>query len=110
MDFLIASAHAQAAGPAPQGPGLMFNLLLFGGLILMMFWMMRSQSKRAAEHQRLVAGLQRGEEIVVSGGIAGKIEEVGEHFLTVEIAPNVKIKVEKQSVTKLLPKGSLKNG
>jgi preprotein translocase subunit YajC len=110
MDFFISSAHAQAAGAAPQGPGLLFNVVLFGGLLLMMFLMMRSQSKRAKEHQRMVDGLQRGEEIVVSGGIAGKIEDISDNFLTVEIAPNVKIKVEKHAVTKLLPKGSLKNG
>ncbi len=109
MDFFISSAYAQS-GAAPQGPGLLFNVVLFGGLILMMFLMMRSQSKRAKEHQRMVDGLQRGEEIVVSGGIAGKIDDISDNFLTVEIAAGVKIKVEKHAVTKLLPKGSLKNG
>ena len=107
MDFLIPSAYAQAAGaPAPAGGFL--TLLLPLAVIIMMFFMTRSQNKRAAEQARLVAGLQRNEEVVISGGIAGRIDEVGDTYLTLEIAPNVKIKVEKSAVTKLLPKGALK--
>ena len=108
MDFLIPSAYAQAAGaPAPAG-GFLTLLLPLAVVIIMMFFMTRSQNKRAAEQSRMVAGLQRNEEVVISGGIAGRIDEVGDTYLTLEIAPNVKIKVEKNAVSKLLPKGALK--
>ncbi len=108
MDFLIPSAYAQAAGaPAPAG-GFLTLLLPLAVVIIMMFFMTRSQNKRAAEQAKMVSGLQRNEEVIVSGGIAGRIDEVGDTYLTLEIAPNVKIKVEKNAVSKVLPKGALK--
>ena len=73
MDFLIPSAYAQAAGaPAPAG-GFLTLLLPLAVVIIMMFFMTRSQNKRAAEQTRMVSGLQRNEEVVISGGIAGKL-------------------------------------
>jgi preprotein translocase subunit YajC len=110
MDFLIPSAYAQAAGAQPSFSGALVTFLpLMLLMIALMFFMTRSQNKRAAEHQRMVSGLQRNEEVVITGGIAGRIEEVGDTYLTLEIAPNVKIKVEKTAVAKLLPKGALKS-
>lgn len=108
MDFFIPSAYAQAAS-APPGGSVLTLFIPLAVIILMMFFMTRSQNKRAAEHQRMVSGLQRGEEVVITGGIAGKIDEVGDTYLTLEIANNVKIKVEKNAVAKLLPKGALKD-
>jgi preprotein translocase subunit YajC len=109
MDFLIASAHAQVASPSAAGPGSMFTLFLpIAVMVLMLFFMTRSNSKRQKEAQSLVESLTRGDEVVIGGGIAGKIDDVGDTYLSLEIAPNVKIKVEKFSVTKVLPKGSLK--
>jgi preprotein translocase subunit YajC len=107
MDWIISSAHAQAAPQAGTGSfiPLLVPIVL---MVLMIFFMSRSQSKRVKEHQSLVDSLQRGDEIVVAGGIAGRIDELGDTYLSLEIAPNVKIKVEKTSVSKLLPKGSLK--
>jgi preprotein translocase subunit YajC len=99
---------AQAQNAAAQAPGIMTLAIPFAVIIVMMFFMTRSGNKRAAEHQRMVSGLQRNEEVVITGGIAGRIEEVGDTYLTLEIAPNVKIKVEKSAVAKLLPKGALK--
>ncbi len=108
MDFLISSAYAQAAPAAPQAPGLGMMLLMPLALIVMMFLMSRSQAKRQKEHNERINALQRGDEIVIGSGIAGKIDEMGDTYLSVEIAPNVKIKVEKHAVSKVLPKGSLK--
>jgi preprotein translocase subunit YajC len=109
MDFLIPSAYAQAASAPSATSGILTLFIPLAVIIAMMFFMTRSQNKRAAEHQRMVSGLQRNEEVVISGGIAGRIEEVGDTYLTLEIAPTVKIKVEKTAVSKLLPKGSLKS-
>jgi preprotein translocase subunit YajC len=75
----------------------------------MYFMMIRPQMKRQKEHRALIAGLAKGDEVVTNGGIAGRVEEVGETFITVEIAASVKVKVQKGAVQQVLPKGSLKS-
>ncbi|MEO9078644.1 MAG: preprotein translocase subunit YajC [Rhodanobacter sp.] len=109
MSFSITPLLAQAA-PAPAAGGglsmILMMVVLFG---LMYFMMIRPQMKRQKEHRALVAGLARGDEVVTGGGIAGRVDEVGDTFLTVEIAPNVKVKVQKGSVQQVLPKGSIKS-
>lgn len=110
MSFSLSPVIAQAAPAAqPQGGGMsmiVMMVVLFG---LMYFMMIRPQMKRQKEHRALVAGLSKGDEVVTNGGIAGRVEEVGETFLTVEIAANVKVKVQKGAVQQVLPKGSLKS-
>jgi preprotein translocase subunit YajC len=107
FDWLIPSAYAQSgAAPATGGFGSMLILMLL--MIAMLFFMSRSQNKRVKEHQALVDSLQRGDEIVTAGGIAGRVDDLQDAYLSLEIAPNVKIKVEKSAVSKLLPKGALK--
>jgi preprotein translocase subunit YajC len=81
-------------------------ILLFG---LMYFMMIRPQMKRQKEHRALVSSLSKGDEVVTNGGIAGRVDEVGETFITVEIATNVLVKVQKGAVSQMLPKGSLKS-
>ena len=76
---------------------------------VMYFLMIRPQMKRQKEHRALIAGLAKGDEVVTNGGIAGRVDEVGETFVTVEIAANVKVKVQKGAVQQVLPKGSLKS-
>jgi preprotein translocase subunit YajC len=71
--------------------------------------MIRPQMKRQKEHRQMLSALAKGDEVVTNGGIAGRVEEVGESFLTVEIAPNVKVRVQKGSISQVLPKGSLKS-
>ena len=85
---------------------IIMMVVLFG---LMYFMMIRPQMKRQKEHRALIAGLAKGDEVVTNGGIAGRVEEVGETFITVEIAANVKVKVQKGAVQQVLPKGSLKS-
>jgi len=108
MNFPVSPVLAQGT-PPPQGGGMsmiVMMVVLFG---LMYFMMIRPQMKRQKEHRALVDGLSKGDEVVTNGGIAGRVEEVGDAFLTVEIAPNVKIKVQKGAVQQVLPKGSLKS-
>jgi len=111
MDFLISSAYAQASGaPAGQGIGLLGSPLLFIVIMVaMMFFMFRSQSKRQKELRAMVAALAKGDEVVTNGGIAGRVDDVGDSFLTLEVAPNVKIKLQKTAVSMVLPKGTLKS-
>ena len=108
LDFLVSPAAAQAAGQPAQGGGS--TLIMMGGLFLVMFFLMIwPQHKRAKEHRNLLSRLQKGDEVVTSGGLAGRIEELDDHFVTLEVAPKVGIKIQRGAVTAVLPKGTLKN-
>jgi preprotein translocase subunit YajC len=108
MSFVIAQAAPAAAGAQAANPLMTFLplILLF---VVFYFLMIRPQMKRQKEHRNMVSALSKGDEVVTNGGIAGKVEEVGESFITVEIAPNVKIKLQKGAVQQVLPKGTLKS-
>ncbi|HMI76647.1 MAG TPA: preprotein translocase subunit YajC [Steroidobacteraceae bacterium] len=110
MDFLINSANAQAAGGAAGGPS-MLNTLLLPALLLVVFYflLIRPQSKRAKEQREMLSKVAVGDEIATTGGILGKVTEVGEQFLSVEIADGVNIKLQKFQVAQVLPKGTVKS-
>jgi len=109
MDFLISNAYAQAAAPAADGMGLFGSPIVFIVIMAaMMFFMFRSQSKRQKELNAMIAAIAKGDEVVTNGGIAGRVDDVGETFVSLEIAPNVKIKLQKTAIAKVLPKGTLK--
>lgn len=108
MDFLISAAHAQEGQPAGGGM-IEFLIMIAIFFAIMYFLIIRPQSKRAKEHRAMVEGLQRGDEIVTNGGMAGKITEVGENFVKVDIADGVNVAVQKQSIASVMPKGTLKD-
>lgn len=108
MTSLISPAYAADPAPAPQGGGwssLIFLLVMFA---LFYFLLIRPQSKRAKEHKAMIDALAKGDEVIVGGGIAGKIVDLAEGFVSVEIANNVQIKVQRHSVQAVLPKGTVK--
>jgi len=105
MSFVV--AKAAPAGAANGGLSMIIMMVVLFGL--MYFMMIRPQMKRQKEQRAMLSALAKGDEVVSNGGIAGRIEEVGETFLTVEIAPNVKVKLQKGSVAQVLPKGTLKS-
>lgn len=107
--MLISEAFAQAASGAQAEPNLMSLLPLIGILVIFYFLLIRPQSKRAKEQKLMREGLQKGDEIIISGGELGRVTSVGESYITMEIAPNVEIVVLKASVQTLLPKGTLKS-
>jgi preprotein translocase subunit YajC len=108
MEWLIPSALAQAAGGAqPNAFVQLLPLVLI--FVVFYFLLIRPQAKRAKEHKAMVAALAVGDEVVTSGGILGKVTETGEQFLTVEIADGVRVKVQRHTVSAVLPKGTLKN-
>lgn len=109
MDWLISTAAAQAQAPAAQGSPLMTFLPMVLIFVVFYFLLIRPQSKRAKEHAAMVAALEAGAEVATSGGILGKVVETGEQFLTVEIADGVKVKVQRHTVTQVLPKGTIKS-
>jgi len=106
MDFLISSAHAQAGAPA--GGGLISLALPLLLLVVFFFLMIRPQQKRLKEHKAMVAALSKGDEVVTNGGLGGTIAKVGDAYLTVRVAENVEVNVQKQSIAALLPSGTLK--
>ncbi len=108
MDWLIPSAYAQAAGGAqPNALTSLLPLVLI--FVVFYFLLIRPQTKRAKEHKAMVAALGSGDEVVTSGGMLGRITEVGDQFLTVEVAEGVRVKVQRHTVTSVLPKGTLKS-
>jgi preprotein translocase subunit YajC len=106
MDYFIASAYAQDA--SPQG-GLISFLPLIVIFVVFYFLLIRPQTKRAKEHRQLVANLATGDEVVTNGGLLGRITHVGESFVTVEVADNIKVKLQKHAVASVMPKGTIKS-
>jgi preprotein translocase subunit YajC len=109
MNGLIPDAMAQSAGGGAPGGGIAPILMMVVFIAIFYFLLIRPQQKKAKEHQAMVTKLATGDEVVTSGGILGKVVEVGDAFVTLEIAPNVQIKVQKFQVTSLMPKGTLKS-
>jgi preprotein translocase subunit YajC len=108
MDFFINVANAQAAGGA-QGGGLVSMLMFVPILAIFYFLIIRPQNKRAKEQREMISKIAAGDEVATTGGILGKVAEVGEQFLTVEIATGVNIKLQKFQVAQVLPKGTVKS-
>lgn len=111
FDILIPAAHA--AGAHAQGgssAGGLFSLAL-PFLLLVVFYLVliRPQMKRGKEQRQMTASLAKGDEVVINGGLAGRIAEVGEVYMTLELCENVQVKVQKSAVSSVLPKGTLKN-
>jgi preprotein translocase subunit YajC len=109
MDWLISTAAAQAQGAPGQPSALMQFLPLVLIFIVFYFLLIRPQTKRAKEHRAMVSALEVGAEVVTNGGILGKVTEVSEQYLTVEVAAGVNVKVQRQAVSQILPKGTLKS-
>ncbi len=108
MDFLISDALAQNGGQAAPGGTLTSLIFPIALIAIFYFLLIRPQQKRAKEHKKLVEGLAKGDEVVTSGGIAGRVTDVGETFASVEVANNVEIRLQKSAVAQVLPKGTLK--
>ena len=109
MTDLISDAWAQATPGASGGGPLPVWLLMAGILAMFYFMLIRPQQKRAREHQALISKLAAGDEVVTSGGLLGRVADVGDTFVTLEIADGVRVKVQKVQITQLVPKGTLKS-
>lgn len=108
LAFLIPAAHAQAAGGQPQGMGL--TTLLFPVILIaiMYFLMIRPQMKRQKEQKAMMDALGKGDEVVTSGGLLGRITKVADGYITIEVSEGTEVIVQKGAVTTLLPKGTIK--
>ncbi|MDM8565169.1 preprotein translocase subunit YajC [Candidatus Halobeggiatoa sp. HSG11] len=107
MDFFIQNAWAEAA--APPDAGLLNLVMLVVLFVVFYFLLIRPQTKRVKEHKKMVDALAKGDEIMTGGGILGKIITIGDDYVTIEIAPNTQVKVQRQSVSTVIPKGTIKS-
>ena len=106
---MIGTAFAQATGGAPPaGDGLFGMLPILLMFIVLYFLMIRPQMKKAKEHKTMLEAIQKGDEVVAIGFL-GKVTKVGTNYVSVEIAPNVEVQVEKSGISRLLPKGTIKD-
>ena len=111
MSFFISQAYAENGGAAGQQAGgdPMMSMLFFVGMIVIFYFLLiRPQQKRAKEHRKMVEAIGKGDEVVTNGGILGKIVDVSDQYMTVEIADNVQVRIQRSAVSTVLPKGSLK--
>lgn len=106
MDFFITPAWAQAG--AQSDPILSFLPLVII-FVLFYFLLIRPQQKRQKEHKQMVESLEVGQEIVTGGGVLGKVSEIGELWVTVEVANGVSLKVQRHTVAALMPKDTIKS-
>ena len=110
MSFFISNAMADAAAPAAAGPmgGGFEWIFLVGFLVIFYLMIWRPQAKRAKEQNNLLGNLQKGDEVVTNGGIAGKIVKVSDDFVVLEVSDTVELKFQKGAIAATLPKGTLK--
>ena len=107
MTAFINSAYAQEAGAAVPSAGyeLLFMVVIF--FLIMYFLVIRPQNKRNKEHKALLSSLSKGDEIATSGGVLGKVTRVEDSFVHIEVQEGVGLKIQKNSVSSVLPKGTL---
>lgn len=106
MDFFISNAYAQSAGTTESLVGLLPLVVIFG---VFYFLLIRPQQKRQKEHRELIANLKKGDEVATAGGLLGKIVEVRDNFVRLELADNVVVTLQKHTVSNVLPKGTIKS-
>lgn len=109
MNFLISDAYAQQAGAGSVGGGLELVLMMLVFFGIMYFMIIRPQQKRAKDHKIMLDALNKGDEVVTNGGVLGKIAQIGDNFMQIEIADGVQIKVQKSAIASVMPKGTIKN-
>lgn len=108
MDYFIQSAWAQAGGAAaPQG-GIMGFLPLIVLFVVFYLFLIRPQMKRQKEHSKMLNAIAKGDEAVTSGGLLGRVTEVGTNFIKLEIAKDTEVKVQKHAIAQVMPKGTMK--
>lgn len=108
MNFFINDAMAQAAGTGPQG-GLITFLPMIALFVIFYFLLIRPQQKRQKEHKAMLASVAKGDEVVTMGGLLGKVVDLNDNFMTLEVAKGTQVKVQRNLIQALMPKGTIKD-
>jgi len=108
MDFLLSNAWAESA-PPPANAGFINLIMMILLIVVFYFLLIRPQTKRVKEHKQMVESLAKGDEVVTNGGLLGRITQLGDNFIIIEIAQDIEVKVQRQAVASVMPKGTLKN-
>jgi len=106
VEFIINNAWAQSATPQGGGGSFLFMMIIF--FVIFYFLLIRPQSKQAKEQREMLESLTKGDEVVTSGGILGRINKIGDSFLVLEVAKDLDIKVQKSAISAVMPKGTIK--
>ncbi|MBA2652492.1 MAG: preprotein translocase subunit YajC [Tatlockia sp.] len=109
MSFFINDALAAATAPAAQTDGTFSLIMVVAIFVVFYFMLIRPQNKRAKEHRELVGNLKKGDEIITSGGILGKVVTIDEQYIKLALAEGVEISIQRGAVSSVLPKGTLKS-
>ena len=110
MSFFISSAFAQADAAAPQAANPIVSIVMFAGLFgFMYFFIIRPQRKRQKEHQGLVSALAKGDEVVMTSGMLGRVMKLDENYIVLETGNGIELKFQKVAVHAVLPKGTIKS-
>ena len=107
MNFFISDAMAEGAA-APQGGGVQMITMMAIFFGIMYFMIIRPQQKRAKEHRELIASIGKGDEVVAAGGLVGKVVDLGDNLVEITVSENTTLKVQRQAVVSVLPKGTMK--
>jgi preprotein translocase subunit YajC len=108
MNWFIAEAWAQGADAGGQGSPYVTLIMLGGMFVVFWFLLIRPQQKRAKEHKAMIEALSKGDEVITSGGVLGRVTQLGPNYVSVEVADKVEIKVQRPAIQAVLPKGTLK--
>jgi len=106
LEFLISPAHAQEAA---AGGGIAQIVMLVGFVLIFYFLLWRPQAKRAKQHKQLINGISKGDEIVIGGGLVGRITKVSDEFISLEVSEGTEVNVQKNAIAAVLPKGTIKS-
>lgn len=109
IEFFVTNAYAETAAPGPQGGSISFIIMFVLFFIFIYFAVWRPQNKRAKEQQNLLSSLSKGDEVMTAGGLLGRIVKVGDQYISLSIANNVEIVMQKTSIVNILPKGTIKS-
>ncbi|HEX5047851.1 MAG TPA: preprotein translocase subunit YajC [Gammaproteobacteria bacterium] len=107
LSFFISDAAAQGAGAGTAGPNFLWIMLPM--IVVMYIFLFVPQQKKQKEHRKMIESLAAGNEVVTGGGVLGKITEVGEQFVTIEVSNGVHVKVQRGSIAAVVPKDTIKN-
>lgn len=106
-DFFISNAWAQTT--QQQGGGTSFFIMMVVFFVIFYLLLIRPQQKQAKDHKQMIEELSKGDEVVTTGGVLGRINKIGDNFIYLEVAEHLEIKVEKNSITRVMVKGTIKN-